>query len=268
MRVTFSKDWIMQADSPDCGTLSDDTHLFFSTSEGHIKGRVLSLSASIYDASSPGAVLELAELVPVDQAGLILQRAHLVADKLLVLVYLKHACAAAVFADARTGLPIGSSDAKGTHDHAHTRPGVHLPVPEEEIENLSHGEQATVIPLHASISAAACRADSDDFYLTVDTFVAPPYVLSGQVYQSSQGTEIKLARLDAIEPEAEDLVCEQAFYPSYDGTLIPLFICHRRDLDTSKPNSVLLHAYGGSAVAITPHYSPLFTTYMRHLNGM
>jgi prolyl oligopeptidase len=213
-------------------------------------------------------MLTLDELVPPHAAGLLLEKAELVGDRLLVLVYLKDACAAVVFTNARTGHAIGSSDAHGTRDHASTKPPTDVPVPVEEIDTTTRPPHSAIIPLHASISAIACRSDSEDFYLAIDSYVSPPYVLTGKVSQHASDMEVKMSRLDAIESQVGDIVCEQAFYPSYDGTLIPLFICHRRDLDLSKPQPTLLYAYGGSGMCLTPHYNPLFTTYMRHLQGM
>lgn len=54
---------------------------------------------------------------------------------------------------------------------------------------------------------------------------------------------------------ADDYVVRQVFYTSKDGAKIPMFISHRKDLDTTKPASTLLYGYGGFNVSETPGFS-------------
>lgn len=55
----------------------------------------------------------------------------------------------------------------------------------------------------------------------------------------------------------QDIVVEQRFYTSKDGTRIPMFLVRRRDVAASgRPVPTLLYGYGGFDVALTPGYSP------------
>ncbi|XJJ69238.1 prolyl oligopeptidase family serine peptidase [Novosphingobium sp. BL-8A] len=55
----------------------------------------------------------------------------------------------------------------------------------------------------------------------------------------------------------DDIVVEQRFYPSKDGTRIPMFLVRRKDVAASgKPVPTLLYGYGGFDIALTPGYSP------------
>lgn len=53
----------------------------------------------------------------------------------------------------------------------------------------------------------------------------------------------------------DDYKVEQVFYPSKDGTRIPMFIAHHKDVDLSSGVPTLLYAYGGFNVSLTPSFS-------------
>ena len=55
----------------------------------------------------------------------------------------------------------------------------------------------------------------------------------------------------------DDIVVEQRFYTSKDGTRVPMFLVRRKDVVASgKPVPTLLYGYGGFDIALTPAYSP------------
>ncbi|WVQ83379.1 hypothetical protein IAT38_005520 [Cryptococcus sp. DSM 104549] len=252
------------------GTLPDDTHLFTSFADGASTGHIISLTASAYDACAPDAAIAYSEVVPANPEGYQLQHAYLTGDQVLVLMYLKHACAFVVFADAQTGEILGSSDPKGTRGDAEVAAGTQVPVPEEEVQKQVLTEDRVVIPQHASISSLSSRSDANDFYFLVDTYVAPPYVLRGEVVRKESGAkEVVISSInDAHSAPQETLVCSQVFYPSHDGVKIPMFVCHAHDLDFTKPNPTLVHAYGGFCSPTLPHFNPMFASFMRNLRGI
>ncbi len=53
-----------------------------------------------------------------------------------------------------------------------------------------------------------------------------------------------------------DIVVNQVFYPSKDGTRVPMFVMHKKDLDMTKPHPTILYGYGGFNVSLTPSFSP------------
>jgi prolyl oligopeptidase len=89
--------------------------------------------------------------------------------------------------------------------------------------------------------------DSETFYSYTD------YLTPAQVYRYDVRTNISTSwRKPKIDATTDQYVTEQVFYNSKDGTRIPMFITHRRDMVKDGNNAVLLYGYGGFNVSLTP----------------
>ncbi len=55
--------------------------------------------------------------------------------------------------------------------------------------------------------------------------------------------------------DLDDVVVEQVFYFSADGTRVPMFIVHKKGLEKDGRNPTLLYAYGGFNVSLMPDFS-------------
>ena len=53
-----------------------------------------------------------------------------------------------------------------------------------------------------------------------------------------------------------DIVSEEVKAPSYDGTMIPLSIVHRRDIKLDGSNPTLLEGYGAYGITLDPYFDP------------
>ena len=62
--------------------------------------------------------------------------------------------------------------------------------------------------------------------------------------------------------DSEAYETRQVFYPSKDGTKIPMFITHRKGLTLDGTNPTLLYAYGGFNISLTPGYSPAIASWL------
>lgn len=79
----------------------------------------------------------------------------------------------------------------------------------------------------------------------------------GAVYRFNSDTGVSTVFAQPkLSFDAQDYSVAQIFYPSKDGTKIPMFVVHKKDLDLSQGAPTLLYSYGGFNISQTPTYSP------------
>ena len=71
-----------------------------------------------------------------------------------------------------------------------------------------------------------------------------------------------LWRQPQVEPMRGEFVTEQVFFSSKDGTRVPMFITHRRDMPKDGDQPVLLYGYGGFDISLTPAYRPAIQVWL------
>ncbi|HLO20784.1 MAG TPA: S9 family peptidase, partial [Sphingomicrobium sp.] len=103
------------------------------------------------------------------------------------------------------------------------------------------------LPDKSTIHLNATAHTADMAFATVEGMLTPPTLFAVQPTTAP-------ASIQALPPQfdASNMVVEQQFAISPDGTKIPYFLVHRKDV--TGPVPVLMHAYGGFELAQTPSY--------------
>jgi prolyl oligopeptidase len=109
------------------------------------------------------------------------------------------------------------------------------------------------LPDNSTIAIADASHKNDQAFLAVTNFLIPP-----SLWLADAGTgEIKEIMRQPAKFDASGLVAEQREAVSTDGTRIPYFLVHRKDIKLDGSNPTLLYAYGGFESSQTPTYGAI-----------
>ena len=87
-------------------------------------------------------------------------------------------------------------------------------------------------------------------------FYFSSFTVPGSIYQYDLATNTsKVYVSPKVKFNESDYVSEQVFYPSKDGTRIPLFITYKKGLKRNGKNPVYLYGYGVFNIAMPPYFS-------------
>jgi len=114
------------------------------------------------------------------------------------------------------------------------------------------GKPVGVVPL-PGIGTAGGFESSDD---GKTWFVFSSFATPGSIWRYDAATNTaEVVRQAKVAFNPADYTVSQIFYPSKDGTKVPMFVAHRKDVDPAKPHPTLLYAYGGFNISSTPGFS-------------
>lgn len=115
------------------------------------------------------------------------------------------------------------------------------------------GSLLHTLQLPAPGTLAGFKGNSDEnlaFYSFV-SFTMPPTVYTYDIANNKS----EVLYQSEMDFDGSAYVSEQVFYTSKDGTKIPMFIVHKKDVKMDGNNPVYLYGYGGFNVSLTPSFS-------------
>lgn len=112
-------------------------------------------------------------------------------------------------------------------------------------------EREIMLPSIGSAGGFGGYKDDKEVFYTFTSFTYPPTIYR---YDIATG-KTTLFRSSNVKFNPDDYVTEQVFYPSKDGTKVPMFIVYKKGLKKNGMNPTLLYAYGGFNVNLSPSFS-------------
>lgn len=122
------------------------------------------------------------------------------------------------------------------------------------------GKQEREVKLPALGSAGGFGGEKNDkeVFYTFTSITFPPTIYR---YDIATGTST-VFRKPEVKFNPEDYITEQVFYPSKDGTKVPMFITYKKGTQKNGKNPTILYGYGGFNISSNPSFSPSRITWL------
>ncbi|MDX1482477.1 MAG: prolyl oligopeptidase family serine peptidase [Woeseiaceae bacterium] len=120
------------------------------------------------------------------------------------------------------------------------------------IFDLDGNETGSVnLPGIGTASGFEGDADNPETFFEYSSYDTPPTINRLDVATG----EVTLFRAPEVPFDPAEFVVRQLFFTSKDGTRVPMFVSHRRDIEADGQRPTLLYGYGGFNVSLTPEFS-------------
>jgi prolyl oligopeptidase len=136
------------------------------------------------------------------------------------------------------------------------------------LHTLPTGKFVETLPVEiGSIDSLTGRKQDKEMFFKLSSFLNPG-VTYNYKFGDKKLTVFRTTKLKAKGLSTDDYETKQVFFPSKDGTKIPMFLIHKKGLKLDGNNPTLLYAYGGFSISITPMFSPAWLAFVRHFDGV
>ncbi len=107
------------------------------------------------------------------------------------------------------------------------------------------------LPKNGTIGGFGGEIDDTETYFSVSNYVTPR-----EIYEINlDSLEVKLFWKEEIDGyDSEEYVSELKFYPSKDGTKIPIHISYKKGLEINQDTPLMLYGYGGFNISLLPGF--------------
>ncbi len=113
------------------------------------------------------------------------------------------------------------------------------------------------LPGPGSISGFSRRGDNGGY------FQYSSYNHPRTVFHVNETTgKIRAFRRPTVDFDPKKYEVKQVFYPSKDGTKVPMFVVHKKGLKLDGTNPTYLYGYGGFNVSLNPGYSSTMASWL------
>jgi prolyl oligopeptidase len=116
------------------------------------------------------------------------------------------------------------------------------------------------LPGIGTVGGPQGNPDDDEAFYSFASFLYPTEIHSMSV--SSGKTDLWAKLKVPVDPSLYTI--EQVFCTSKDGTRVPMFVVHRKDVQLNGENPTLLYGYGGFQAALTPSFNSTIYPWLEH----
>lgn len=114
------------------------------------------------------------------------------------------------------------------------------------------------LPEAGNVDGVSYDREEDSVYITLATFTSTPKTFVA----SPADFKWRLYYQRILPIDMSNITGEIKFYTSKDGTKVPAFVIHRKDIKLDGNNPVLLTAYGGFNIGISPGYEGFYAAFI------
>ncbi len=109
------------------------------------------------------------------------------------------------------------------------------------------------LPSVGSVAGFSGKKEDKEVFYNFTSFTAP-----ASIYRYNIETNTStLFRRSEVKFNPDEYEAKQVFYPSKDGTKIPMFIVYKKGIKLDGTNPTYLYGYGGFNISLTPGFSTL-----------
>jgi prolyl oligopeptidase len=127
---------------------------------------------------------------------------------------------------------------------------------------LDGGESRELaLPALGSLSGLSGQADDPELFIRFSSFTHPPAVFRTDVHGAAL-QPFGPSGLKSVDPARFEV--SQVWYRSKDGTNVSMFLVHRKGLARDGDRPVLLTAYGGFNISLTPQFDPAYFVWLEN----
>lgn len=113
-------------------------------------------------------------------------------------------------------------------------------------------ENEIAIPMIGSLTNITGSSEDDQIYFGMTSFLSPTTVYHYNVSENQLETFAE----SQLEMDISAYETKQIFYTSKDGTKVPMFLTHHKEIELNRQNPVILYGYGGFNISMTPSFNP------------
>ncbi len=109
------------------------------------------------------------------------------------------------------------------------------------------------LPTIGTVNNISSSTGDTILFYDFTSFIYPTSVF---MYNTSSNEQKLVFKPIITEFNENDYEVKQIFYNSKDGTRVPMFIVHKKDIELNGKNPTLLYSYGGFNISLMPSFSP------------